>query len=105
MQLAIPHQLGREEVRRRLKASSGDLSDAVPGGMADIATSWSSENRMDLSISAMGQMMTGHIDVNESDVVFVIALPPALGFMEPMISASIRQQGERLLAPPRDESA
>lgn len=102
MQVAIPHQLGREEVRRRLKASSHEISDAVPGGMADIATSWSSEDRMDLSISAMGQMMTGHIDINDGEVVFVIALPAALGFLEPMISGAIRQQGQRMLEAPKD---
>ena len=102
MQVSIPHQLGREEVRRRLKASSHEIADAVPGGMAEVATSWPSEDQMALGITAMGQAIDGHIDIKDEEVLFVIALPPALGFLEPMISGAIRQQGQRMLAAPAD---
>lgn len=104
MQVAIPHDLGREEARRRLKGSSHQIGDAIPGGMADVRTEWPSEDRMLMTIVAMGQTMTGHIDVGEDNVLFVMTLPPALGFLEPMVESAIAQHGRKLLGPPAGTS-
>lgn len=102
MDIEIPHDLGREEVRRRLADNSHKIADNIPGGMAEVQTSWPSEDRMTMSINAMGQMITGHIDVEDSKVIFHMVLPPALGFLQPMIDAAIRDQGQRMLAPPQN---
>ncbi|MWV28963.1 polyhydroxyalkanoic acid system family protein [Aurantiacibacter rhizosphaerae] len=102
MDIEIPHNLGREEVRRRLAENSHKIGDNIPGGMADIQTNWPSEDRMTMSINAMGQLITGHIDVEDDKVIFHMLLPPALGFLQPMIDAAIREQGQRMLAPPAD---
>ena len=40
MQVAIPHDLDRETVRQRLRNNSHKIADHVPGGMADVQTSW-----------------------------------------------------------------
>ena len=101
MRVAIPHQLDRDEVRRRLQQNSHQMGDAIPGGMADITTSWPSEDRMNMAISAMGQSMDGHVDIEDSQVVFEIELPLALSFVQPMVEGAIRQQGQALLAPPK----
>jgi len=100
MQVAIPHQLTREEVRRRLRANSHRMAEGIPGGMAQVNTDWPSEDRMRLSISAMGQVVDGHIDIEDTQVVFVATLPPALGFIQPLVEGAIRQQAPRLLGPP-----
>ncbi len=100
MQVAIPHQLGREEVRRRLRGSSHEIADAIPGGMADVSTEWPSEDRMTMAIQAMGQHMNGHIDIADDQVVFFMDLPPALNFIAPLVEGAIRQGGQKLLAPP-----
>lgn len=101
MEVAIPHQLGRDEVRRRLRENSHTMADSIPGGMAEVTTSWPSEDRMDMAIAAMGQALVGHIDVGDSQVVLHIDLPPALGFLQPIVEGAIRQQGQQLLAPPK----
>ncbi len=101
MQVAIPHQLGRDEARRRLKARSHTIADGIPGGMAQVTTDWPSEDRMNLSISAMGQIVAGHVDVEADQVVFLVALPPMLEFLQPLIAGAIRQQGQHLLAAPQ----
>ena len=100
MEVAIPHALGREEARRRLQANSHTMADALPGGMAQVTTRWPSEDRMEMAIAAMGQTLAGKIEVGESQVVLTIDLPPALGFIEPIVEGAIRQQGQKLLAPP-----
>lgn len=99
MEVAIPHSLGREEARRRLRENSHKMGDALPGGMAQVTTRWSSEDRMEMAIAAMGQSLVGHIDVGEAQVMLSIDLPPALGFLQPIVEGAIRQQGEKLLLP------
>ncbi len=100
MEVAIPHALGREEARRRLQANSHTMADALPGGMAQVNWRWPTEDRMEMAINAMGQTLAGHIDVGDTQVVLSIDLPPALGFIEPIVEGAIRQQGQKLLAPP-----
>ncbi|MEO6386761.1 MAG: polyhydroxyalkanoic acid system family protein [Croceibacterium sp.] len=100
MEVAIPHTLGKETVRQRLKSRSHTIADGIPGGMADVQTSWPSEDRMAMTITAMGQVIRGHVDVEEQQVLFKLELPPALGFIRPIVEAAIRQQGQVLLAPP-----
>lgn len=103
MEVAIPHSLGREEARRRLRENSHKMGDGIPGGMAQVQTRWASEDRMEMAIAAMGQTLSGHIDVGDSQVVLSVNLPPALSFIEPIISGAIRQQGQALLAPPKND--
>ena len=100
MQVAIPHSLGREEVRRRLSSSTHQIADAIPGGMAEVQTDWVSEDTLSLAITAMGLVMNGRIDIRDTDVLFDIDLPPALGFIKPIVEGTIRQAGQKLLAPP-----
>jgi hypothetical protein len=100
MEVAIPHNLGRDEVRSRLRARSHTIADGIPGGMAQVNTAWTSEDRMDMAIAAMGQSLVGHIDIADAQVVLNIDLPPALGFLKPIVESAVRQQGQKLLAPP-----
>jgi len=102
MEVAIPHKLGRDEVRNRLRTRSHTMADGIPGGMADVKTAWPTEDRMTLEIAAMGQALTGHIDVEDSQVVLHMDLPPSLGFIKPIIEGAIRQQGQKLLAGPSE---
>ena len=100
MQVPIPHNLGRDEARRRLQANGHKMADSFPAGLAQVATSWPSEDRMALSIQAMGQAVVGHIDVEDAQVVLNVDLPPALGFIEPLVAGAIKQSGQKMLAPP-----
>ncbi|MEC9065970.1 hypothetical protein GRI72_12665 [Altererythrobacter marinus] len=97
MRVAIPHDLPRETVRERMQRRSHEIGDHIPGGMADVTTAWPSENRMTMRISAMGQALDGRVDIEEGELVFEIDLPPALGFLEPMIAGAVRQQGQKLI--------
>ena len=97
MRVAIPHSLGRDEARHRMAARSGEIAGFIPGGLADVATHWPSADRMDMRIAAMGQQITGSIEIEDSAVVLSIDLPPALGFVEPMIRGVIAEKGQKLL--------
>ncbi|MBM0170588.1 polyhydroxyalkanoic acid system family protein [Altererythrobacter sp. C41] len=97
MRVAIPHDLPRETVRERLRNRSHEMADHIPGGMAEVTTAWPSEDSMTMRVSAMGQNLDGRVDIEDGQLVFEIDLPPALGFVEPMIANAVRQQGHKLL--------
>ena len=96
MRVAIPHDLDKQEARRRIKGRSHEIVDFLPCG-ADVSTSWPSEDRMTLAVSAMGQSITGAIDIEAGQVVFTINLPGMLSFVEPMIEKAISAKGRKLL--------
>jgi Putative polyhydroxyalkanoic acid system protein (PHA_gran_rgn) len=98
MRVPIPHRLGKDEARRRLKDRSGEMAGLFPGGMAEVAITWPSEDRMAMQVSAMGQSVRGHVDVADDAVVFEIDLPAALSFVEPMIRSAVQAKAQKLLA-------
>lgn len=100
MEVAIPHRLGKDEVRQRLRNNSHQIVDGIPGGMAQVETAWPSEDRMAMTIVAMGQTLRAHVDIEHEQVVFFVDLPAALGFIKPIVESAIRQQAPRLLGPP-----
>ena len=97
MQVAIPHSLGKDEARRRLKSRAHEIANFIPGGMADVQVAWLGEDRMSMAVAAMGQRVDGTIDVEERQVLFTVNLPPSLGFVEPMIRSAIEAKGRKLL--------
>ena len=98
MRVPIKHNLPKDEVRRRLRDNIGSLKDHMPGGTADVRSDWPSEDRMNLVVAAMGQQVTGTIEVEETQVVVDFNLPPALAFFEPIVAGAIRQSGPKLLS-------
>ena len=97
MRVPIPHDLPKDEVRRRLSSRSHEIANFIPGGMADVTTDWPNEDTMTLGVRAMGQGINGRVLIEERQVVFEVDLPPALSFVEPMVAGAIRQKGTKLL--------
>lgn len=95
--LDLPHSLGREEAKRRLNARIGELTNHIPGGAADVRTSWPSEDRMNLFVAAMGQSVTTLLDVEEKVIRVQMQLPPMLGFMAGAIEKAVRKRGAAVL--------
>lgn len=98
MRVPIAHDLPKEEVRRRLRDRSHEIASFVPGGMAEVTTGWPDEDRMTLGVRAMGQGIEGEVIIEDRQVIFVVDLPPALSFVEPMVAGAIRDKGQKLLA-------
>ena len=97
MRIAIPHSIGKDEARRRIRERSGEIANFVPG-FASVSTAWQGEDRMNLTVGAMGQEMTGAIEVGENEVAFTVELPAALSFVESMIRGQIEAKGRKLLS-------
>ena len=97
MRVPLSHDLGKEEVRRRLRERSHEIGDAIPGGMAEVTTSWPNEDCMNLGINAMGNQIGAQVLIEDTKVIFEVDLPRALSFVEPMIAGAIRKNGQKLL--------
>lgn len=93
----IPHSLGAEEARRRIRDRVGELASHIPGGAADVRTNWPSENRMDLQVDAMGQSVSTVLDIEESVIRLQLQLPAMLGFMAPAIERAIKKKAGQVL--------
>lgn len=97
MRVAVPHNLPREEVRRRLREQGGGLASHIPGGMAQVTSSWTNEDTMRLSVAAMGTSVDGDVLIEDRQVVFNVTLPPALSFFEPVVAKAVEANGRKLL--------
>jgi hypothetical protein len=78
------------------------MADTIPSGLAKVTTGWPNDDQMTITVEAMGQAMGGLVDIEDCQVVFEVELPAALSFVEPMMAGTIRQHGQKLLAPPKD---
>lgn len=97
MRMTFPHTLGRDELRRRIHERQDEIAQIAPG-MAEVAASWPSEDRMTLDITAMGKTIKGGVDITDTELAFEFDLPLALGFVAPMLRAAIEPKAQKLLA-------
>lgn len=91
----LPHRLGAEEAKRRMQSRIGKLPDHIPGG-GDVESHWVGD-RLNLRVTAMGQEVSGHIDVFEQKVTVELMLPAFLGLFAGKIEGLLRSRGAELL--------
>ena len=58
----IPHSLGKEEATRRLKTGIGRLHEQFGDKITQIEDTWTGDH-LDFRVSALGQGVTGGLDV------------------------------------------
>jgi hypothetical protein len=95
LEVDLPHQLGRDEARRRIADNVHKLKEHIPGG-AHVQSGWVGD-QLNLEVAAMGQQVNATIDVEDSKVHLKVLLPPALGFFGGVIHAALQKKGGVLL--------
>jgi hypothetical protein len=93
--VSIPHQLGREEARRRLKVGLTRAASSIPVLTVD-EERWQ-DDRMFFRVRALGQVASGHIDVAEDHVRLEVVLPWLLQRFAEVAQIAIRNRGTLLL--------
>lgn len=93
----IPHDLGRAEARRRIDKGFADFSQHM-GGMAAnlVSKSWDGD-RLNFALSAMGQGISGVIEVGEAVVKLEILLPNLLAMIAGKLKGRLQKEGQLLL--------
>jgi putative polyhydroxyalkanoate system protein len=95
IEVDLPHNLGKEEARRRIANNVHKLQEHIPGG-AQVQSGWTGD-QLNLDVAAMGQSVTATIDVQDTKVRLKVLLPPMLGMFSGMIQAALQKKGSVLL--------
>jgi putative polyhydroxyalkanoate system protein len=91
----LPHNLGKDEARRRIANNIHKLQEHIPGG-AQVQSGWTGD-QLNLDIAAMGQSVTATIDVHDKSVHLKVLLPGMLGMFAGMIQGALQKGGGALL--------
>ena len=95
--VTIPHKLGKSEARSRIEHGFGQLKGQIAAAnIARFQQGWAGD-RMSFSAQALGQRLTGRIDVAEHEVRIEVDLPAFLVGFADKLAAKLQSQGRRLL--------
>lgn len=97
--VCIPHRLGQAEATRRLKGGLTRAAAQFPILSTDEET-WTQENgtdRMAFRVRALGQAVSGKVDVRADDVQLELNLPFLLRVFAERAMETIQRQGKLLL--------
>jgi len=100
IEVDLPHNLGKDEARRRIANNIHKLQDHIPGG-AHIESGWTGD-QLSLNVQALGDSVQSTIDVEETRVRLKVLLPGLLGVFAAPIQAALQAKGGVLLEDHRD---
>ena len=94
--VTLPHQLGRTEARRRIENGFAKIVEVLPGGAGKCSQRWDGD-RLVFAVAAVGQTVSGTIDVLDTAVTMEIELPGLLGLLAGGLKGRLRKAGQLLL--------
>lgn len=97
--VAIPHQLGRAEARRRIEEGLDRLTSQI-AAVAAVTSHWEADV-LHFSAQILGQTVPGLIGVEESEVRLEVQLPGVLGMIAERVKGRFRREAQILLEPPK----
>lgn len=97
--VSIPHELGRAEARRRIDEGVGRLTAQI-GAVGEIRQVWEGDV-LRFSLHAIGQTVTGTIDVQEHEARLEVHLPGVFAMIANKVKGRLRDEGQILLGGPR----
>jgi Putative polyhydroxyalkanoic acid system protein (PHA_gran_rgn) len=95
----IPHNLGRDEARRRIDEGFGRMSQQMSGGiggMVAFTQHWQND-RLNFEANSLGQKLTGRLDVLPDSVHLEVDLPEFLAMIADRIKARLASETQKLL--------
>ena len=97
MVVEIPHELGRDEARRRIDEGTARVREALgKSGIAINTLNWTGD-RLDYSVTAMTQTVDGQIDVGQDVVRVEVRMPLLLSLFAHKVQQIVSQNGTKLL--------
>jgi putative polyhydroxyalkanoate system protein len=97
--VSIPHQLSRQEARRRVEELVANLQRQYGGMASRVEQNWTGDT-MNFAVSAMGMSVTGEVVVADDVVRLDVALPFALAMLAGNVKQQIEEEGRKLLGGP-----
>ena len=100
--VSIPHNLGRQEAKRRLDSGVGRLGPELAGVVTTLDHSWV-EDTLNFRAVAMWQTISGRIEVLNDAVRIEIDLPWMMRLLGDTILRQVRGRGLAMLEKPPGE--
>lgn len=101
--ISIPHSLGKEGARRQIAMGFTNLSKQFTGsmlGMISMQERWEGD-RLHFEGGALGQRISGRIDILADSIAIQVDLPDFLVGMADTVLANVKTQAQKLLAKPK----
>jgi hypothetical protein len=95
IEVDLPHNLGKDEARRRIANNIHRLHEHIPGG-AKVESGWAGD-QLNLKVQALGDSVQSTIDVEDAKVHLKVLLPGLLGMFAGPIQAMLQKKGDLLL--------
>ncbi len=96
MSISIPHQLGAEEAAQRLRAGLEKMRVDYGAHLSASDVEWSGSHA-DVRVGALGQIISGEIDVGEDAVQVKVLLPFLLAAMAGRVGDFLQRRGAETL--------
>jgi Putative polyhydroxyalkanoic acid system protein (PHA_gran_rgn) len=94
--VSIPHRLGKQEAVRRLKAGLDNVRTSFAHVFTITEETWTHDH-LQFCIGALGQVVSGSIDVAEDHVRLQVFLPWLLAKLAESLQPLIRREGTLML--------
>lgn len=94
--VSIPHKLGRPEARRRIETGFAKILRQVSGSAGTCGERWEGD-RLFFEVRAMGQTISGIVDVLDDAVTMDIELPRMLALLAGALKNKLESAGQLLL--------
>ncbi len=98
--MSIPHRLGRDEARRRIEDEVGTVRREYGALLHNLDTTWDGD-RLNFSLSALGQPISGHLLVEDQVVHVDVELPWLFAMLGGAVKHQVECHGHKLLSGPR----
>ena len=93
--ITVSHELGRDQALERVRNRFGQVEKAIGFGVS-LDKEWVGD-QLNFQASAMGQKVTGKVDVTDTQMIIELTLPMLLAGMAEKLSQSIGKQSQLLL--------
>lgn len=97
--ISIPHNLGKEAARRRIAEGAAKAHQQYASKVGNVQQSWSGD-RLDFVVSALGQRVSGWLEVGEQAVQVHVLLPWLLAKLAERLRPQIESEARKALQLP-----
>ena len=94
--LTLPHDLGRVEARRRVDEGFGRFAQQMGAASGMLDKNWSGD-RLDFVFQALGQRISGSVEIEDAAVRLEVLLPTILAVIADRMRGRLRREGRLLL--------
>lgn len=95
--ISIPHALEQPEAKRRIDAAIQHLTGKFAKHVSSLEADWV-DNKLTGQLRALGQTVTGHVDVDADEVRIDLTLPLIMSLLSPKIESFALKTGQRILS-------